>query len=423
MNEHPSGRPTAPGPDAPAPSRRRLLRLAGGALALAATGAAVTGCDGDAGGGTSGGGSAKPSVSAGKGGNKGKAGNRGDGAPEPRWQAQTTAEAMGVVQALVVADGVVIATGDPLKGYDAATGKERWSREELTVPGAQMLLGDGTLYLASGQYDGDVVGIDPATGEETWRSRLGGAYGDPRVVAVDDTQVYVIAAEVEDGELTRRNVIAAIDTASGRPVWKERRDAGTEEHGIIAAVLGRHLIYTDYRKNLTVRDTATGRQVWTHKVGEYNYQRFGVAAGLVMLADGGKLRAFDVESGKQRWALAAEEFTKFVGPTVLEGVLYVSDTNRKLFALDPASGDVMWENTGLSDREATSPWHFALSGDVLYAATELDPRGGVYALDARTGDYRWTYNDGSGELDEWFVTTAGGSVFCLHGKRLTALPA
>ncbi|MER5480748.1 PQQ-binding-like beta-propeller repeat protein [Streptomyces sp. NPDC002734] len=421
MNEHPHGRPAVSGFRASAPSRRGLLRLAGGGLALAALGGAATGCRAEDEGGTSGGGSAKPSGDAGKGNGKGKD-RPGDGAPEPRWQAETTAQAMGVVQALVVADGVVIATGDPLKGYDAATGKELWSREELTVPGAQMLLGDGTLYLASGQYDGDVVGIDPATGKETWRSRLGGDYGDPRVVAVDDTQVYVIAEVVEDGELTRRNVIAAIDTASGRPVWKERRDAGTEEHGIIAAVQGRHLVYTDYRKNVTVRDTATGQQVWTHKVGEYNYQRFGLAQGVVMLADGGRLRAFDVENGKERWTLAAEEFTKFVGPTLLDGVLYVSDTNRKLFALDPATGDVVWENTGLSEREATSPWHFALAGDVLYAATELDPRGGVYALDARTGDYLWTYNDGSGELDEWFVTTAEDGVFCLHGKRLTALP-
>ncbi|WP_257231343.1 PQQ-binding-like beta-propeller repeat protein, partial [Streptomyces sp. UH6] len=397
---------------------RALLRLAGAGLGLAALTAAA-GCraeDEDPSSGTGTAGAGKDDA---KGGGEGS--GKG-GAPRPLWQKDTTAQAMGVVHALVVADGVVIATGDPLKGFDAATGKELWSREELTVPGAQMLLGGGTLYLASGQYDGDVVGIDPATGEETWRSRLGGAYGDPRVIAVDDTQVYVIAEEVENGELTDRNVIAAIDTASGRAVWKERRDAGTEEHGIIAAARGRHLVYTDYRKNLTVRDTSTGQQVWTRKISEFNYQRFAVEGDLVILADDGKLLAVDLATGKDRWSLTADEFTKFVGPTVLDGVLYVSDTNRKLFALDPRTGDVAWENTGLSEREATSPWHFALAGDVLYAATELNDRGGVYALDVKTGDYLWTYNDGSGELDEWFVTTTGTGVFCLHGKRLTALP-
>jgi outer membrane protein assembly factor BamB len=418
MNQHLSVRPPASGGRPSAPSRRSLLRLAGGGLGLALVTGAAAGCRSE---------EVVPPASGGNSGGGAKDGGDRDGseggAPKPLWQADTTAEAMGVVHALVVADGVVIATGDPLKGYDAATGKERWSRDGLTVPGAPMLLGDGTLYLASGRYDGDVVGIDPATGKETWRSRLGGAYGDPRVVAVDGTQVYVVAEVVEDGEFTGRNVIAAIDTASGRAVWKEQRDAGTEEHGIIAAVRGRHLVYTDYRKNLTVRDTATGQQVWTRKISEFNYQRFAVEQGLVILADGGELRAVDLENGKDRWKLEADEFTRFVGPTLLDGTLYVSDTNRKLFALEPLTGDVVWENTDLTDREATSPWHFALAGDVLYAATELNERGGVYAHDVRTGKYLWKYNDGSGELDEWFVTTADEGVFCLHGKRLTALPA
>lgn len=58
----------------------------------------------------------------------------------------------------------MIASGDPLVAFDVATGKERWVLESGAVPGAPMLVGNGTLYLASGKYDGTVAGYDPASG-------------------------------------------------------------------------------------------------------------------------------------------------------------------------------------------------------------------------------------------------------------------
>ncbi|MFC5071173.1 PQQ-binding-like beta-propeller repeat protein [Kitasatospora cinereorecta] len=398
-------------------SRRQILRLAGAGLGLAVLGAGAVACGPED--------AAAPAGGATPGG----AGN-GDAfttpppgtAPEPLWQADTANTSLSGSDALAVAGGLVLVSGDPLVGRDAVSGKEKWSRTGVTTPGAALILGGGTLYLASAEYDGDLVGLDPATGKETWRSRLGDEYQQPRPIAADERHVYVLAGILEKDFSTPNNVIAAIDTGSGKVVWREQRDAGTEEYGINAAVVGGRLVYTDYRENVTVRDTATGRQVWTKKISQSNHRHFAVHEELVIVADGQRLRALELSGGKERWSLTTEEFSKFNDPHLLDGVLYASDSARGLWAVDPATGKEIWHNEDLLDT-ATQAWQFAKVNGTLYGATEFDEDGGVHAFDAATGKLRWTYNDGTGDIQQWYVAAAGKRLAVMHGKRLYALPA
>ncbi|KAA6217034.1 PQQ-binding-like beta-propeller repeat protein [Streptomyces filamentosus] len=401
-------------------SRRGVLRLAGTGLGLAALGAGAWGCgpaedpaavatpsapETAPGGGTGGDAFTTPPPGT---------------APKPLWQRPTAKGSLGA-DALAVAGDVVLVSGDPLVGRDLATGAERWRREEVAVPGAKMLVRGGTLYLASAQYDGDVVGLDPATGRETWRSRLGKRFSQPRTIAADERRVYVLAGILEKDLSVRRNVIAAIDASTGKVAWQELRDAGTEEYGITAEAVGRHLVYTDFRENVTVRDTATGRQLWTKKIGRSNSGRLAFHDGLVIVADAGRLRAFVLADGTEKWSLASEEFTRFHGIGVLDGVLYAADSGHVLRAVEPGKGTELWRTGALLD--VAYPGQFAKVGGTLYAATELDDKGGVLAFDARDGKLRWRYNDGSGALDRWYVVAAGGRLAALHGERVTVLPA
>ncbi|MFI8886458.1 PQQ-binding-like beta-propeller repeat protein [Streptomyces sp. NPDC053813] len=405
-------------------SRRRILGLAGAGLGAAVVGTGVAGCGpGEE--------PAAPGGSAMPGGDrKGGGDSKGGGfttpppgtAPEPLWKAAAANTGLAGIDALAVIGGVALVSGDPLVGRSMATGKEKWSRRGVTTPGAELIVGGGTLYLASAEYDGDVVGLDPATGKETWRSRLGKKYQQPRPIAADDRHVYVIAGILEKDFTTPNNVIAAIDTTSGRIAWREQRDAGTEEFGITAAAVDGRLVYTDYRENVTVRDTATGRQVWTKKISRSNNRRFAVHEGLVIVADGRRLRAFDLAGGEDRWSLRTEEFSSFNDPQVLDGVLYASDSVRGMWAVDPRTGKRIWHNGELLD-SATQAWQFAKVNGTLYGATEFDEDGGVHAFDAATGKLRWTYNDKSGDIQQWYVAAAADRLAVMHGKRLYALPA
>ncbi|SFX80921.1 PQQ-binding-like beta-propeller repeat protein (plasmid) [Streptomyces atratus] len=399
-------------------SRRQILRLTGTGLGLAVFGAGVVGCgpeeEADV-----------PGGSATPGGDR-----NGDTfttpppgtAPEPLWKANAANTGLAGNDALAAIGDVVLVSGDPLVGRDIVSGKEKWSRKGVTTPGAKLIVGGGTLYLASAEYDGDVVGLDPATGKETWRSRLGKKYEQPRPIAADDRHVYVLAGILEKDFTTPNNVIAAIDTTSGRIAWREQRDAGTEEFGITAAAVGGRLVYTDYRENVTVRDTATGRQLWTKKISRSNNRRFAVHEGLVIVADGRRLRAFDLVGGKERWSLRTEEFSSFNDPHVLDGVLYAADSARGMWAVDPGTGKRIWRNEDLRE-SATQAWQFAKVKGTLYGATEFDEDGGVHAFDAATGKLRWTYNDHTGDIQQWYVVAAGDRLAAMHGKRLYALPA
>ncbi|MGW7398823.1 outer membrane protein assembly factor BamB family protein [Streptomyces cyaneofuscatus] len=399
-------------------SRRRILRLAGAGLTMATLGAGLTGCEDTSE--TGGEGSIPPprTASAEDG---GKAPEDGQ-TPAPLWTKSTSAATYGDNDELVAVDGVVIASGDPLAALDGATGAERWSLPGGAIPGAPLLLGDGTLYLASGKYDGSVIGYAPASGKETWRSHLGKEYRQPRPVAVDGTQVYVIAEILEADGSSRTNVIAALNSGTGKLVWKEQRDLGTQQNGVHAAVQGRHLVYTDFKKNLTVRDTSTGRQVWTQKTTKTSYGPFAVHQDLVIVPQGQKLQAFALSDGSEKWSVEAEQFTTFREPTVLDDVLYIADSGRTLWALDPRTGKKVWQSTALKDSGAQVPRQFVRVGSTLYGATDLDKQGGIHAFDAENGALRWTFNDKSDDYHAWLVATDGKRVFALHGKKLHALP-
>jgi hypothetical protein len=412
------------------PSRRRLLRAAGSGAALAVVGAGAAACgpedvpEDDARTGAP-----KPSASegngkgSGKGSGKGTGKGKGGGAGTPLWTATVPVQDGGVNDELFALDGMALTLGDPLSAWDGATGARRWAAAGSVVPGARPLHAGGTVYLASGEYDGDVIGFAVAGGKETWRGRIGKDYDQSQPIAADGGQVYVTATVLKDGLRTHGNVIAALDSTSGRVVWKEQRDLGTEENGINAAVQGAHLVYTDFKKNLTVRDTATGHQVWTHKTTKVNYDSFAVHRDLVVVAQGGSLIAYALADGSRRWTLEGDEFGWFKVPAVIGDVLYVADGNRTLWAVDPANGKAHYKNDGLAADGGGIPVRFAKSGGTLYGATELDEGGGVHAFDAATGALRWTFNDGSRDIKEWRVAAEGRHVYALHGPKLFALPA
>ncbi|WP_137235339.1 PQQ-binding-like beta-propeller repeat protein [Streptomyces sp. BPSDS2] len=400
------------------PSRRRILRLAGVGVTVAALGAGLTGCEDELA--TGGEGSTPPPRTDSP--EEGKAPKDGE-APAPLWTKTTSAQTYGDNDELVTVDGVVIASGDPLAAFDAASGEERWSLPGGAVPGAPLLLGDGTLYLASGKYDGNVIGYVPGSGKEAWRSHLGKEYRQPRPVTVDADQVYVIAEILEPDNSSHTNVIAALNSGTGKVVWKEQRDLGTEQNGIHATVQGRYLVYTDFKKNLTVRDTATGRQVWTQKTTKTSYGPFVVHQDLVIVPQGQRLQAFALSDGSEKWSVETEKFTTFREPSLVEDVLYIADSGRTLWALQPGTGKKVWQSTALKDSGAQVPRQFVKAGGVLYGATDLDKQGGVHAFDAKTGALRWTFNDKSGDFHAWLVATDGKHVFALHGKKLHALPA
>ncbi|MGV9623342.1 protein kinase domain-containing protein [Streptomyces tendae] len=405
---------------APARSRRRVLGIAlGGAAAVAAAGGGIawaltSGDASDDAKGTPGtGSSADPADDdfttppAGV-------------APQPLWHKSAGKDSTSPRVPLLTHDGLLLVSGDPLVAYDVRTGKARWTKAGICRPGARLLFHDGKVFLADGDYEGALVAYDVKTGEEAWRSRLGKQLSVEDTIAIDDKNVYVTATDYGQSKSATeyRTAVAAVSHTTGKKTWIQHRDWGTKDYDVQGSAAGKYLVYADSNLNLTVRDTATGGQVWTRKIGdEWSWQPT-VANGLVFLP-GDELTAVDVEKGTTAWTLDPAGRRGFDNPTVVDGMLYVSDHDDGVWAVNVKTGKRNW----LCDElDVDGPESFRRVGSTLYGATGAVD-GGIVALETRTGKLRWTYTDSKATGEPWQVALAGNRLLATHGQEIYALPA
>ncbi|ANJ08859.1 protein kinase domain-containing protein [Streptomyces parvulus] len=412
------------GPDgspAPVRSRRRVLGMALGGVAVVAVGgagAAWTLSSDDGGGDTAAGapgrgGSAQPA-------DENFTTPPAGVAPQPLWHKSAAEDSTTTGVPLLTHDGLLLVSGDPLVAYDVRTGKARWTKPGICRPGAQLLFHDGKVFLADGDHDGALVAYDVMKGEEVWRSRLGKQLSVEDTIAIDDKNVYVTATDYAQARSATkyRTAVAAISHTTGKPTWIQHRDWGTKDYDVQGTVSGKYLVYADSNLNLTVRDTATGGQLWTKKIGEEWTWRPAVANGLVFLP-GDELTAVDADKGSTVWTLSPAGRRGFNNPTVIDGVLYTSDHDDGVWAVDVKTGKRTW----LCDElDVEGPETFVRAGATLYGATgALD--GGIVALDAGSGKSRWTYSDSKGVGEPWQVALSGNRLLATHGHEVYALPA
>ncbi|MEU0999279.1 serine/threonine-protein kinase [Streptomyces tibetensis] len=420
------GHPGAPGPastvatTSTVPSRRRVLGLAlGGAAAVAAAGGGTAwwlsrdGDTADGASGTNGAGSARPA------GEKFTTPPAGV-APQPLWHETAAEDSTTTDVPLLIHDGLLLISGDPLVAYDVKTSEARWSKPDVCAPGSPLLFHDGKVFLTDSGVEGVLVARDVKTGEEVWRSRLGKKLGIESTIAIDDKHVYVTATDYAQAQSATdyRTAIAAISHSTGKKVWLQHRDWGTRDYDVQGTVSGKYLVYADSNQNLTVRDTATGNQLWTQKIGDDWAWQPTVANGLVFLP-GEKLTAVDAETGRTRWTLSPEGRRGFNNPAVINGVLYVSDYDRGIWAVDVKTHRRIWL---CEDQNRGGPGTFVRVGTTLYcAAGPLS--GGVIALDAKTGTVRWTWTDDKDSGAPWQIATAGNRLLVTNGPEIYAMPA
>ncbi|GAA2641184.1 serine/threonine-protein kinase [Streptomyces vastus] len=416
--------PPAPIPAGPAPpSRRRFIGIAagGGVAGVAAAGAAtawlLTRDDGAATG---------ASAANGKGGAAEPAAENfttppAGTAPQPLWHKSVAEDSISTNLPLLTHDGLLLISGDPLVAYDVKTGKKRWSRPGVVRPNAQLLFADGKLFLADGDYDGALVALDVRTGKEAWRSRLGKNLELDATIAIDEKNVYVTVTDFSDSKSATdyRMGVAAISHTTRKTVWVQMRDWGTNNWDVEGTASGKYFVYADSKYNLTVRDTATGGQLWTKKLGDDWSWTPTVASGLVFLP-GDNLTALDAETGKRRWTLSPNGRRGFNDPTVIDGVLYVSDYDDGVWAVDVKTGRKIWLCEDPGARRA--PTTFLRAGATLYGASYKD-EGGIFALVAKTGKSRWVYNDNKDPVEPFQVAISGDRLLVTHGYEIYALPA
>ncbi|MFC4357389.1 PQQ-binding-like beta-propeller repeat protein [Halobium salinum] len=257
-------------------------------------------------------------------------------------------------------DGLLyVASGDDpsLLALDAESGDREWTFHPDSFSVTALLVDPRRPTLFAGDYEGNVYGLDPATGEVRWESEVFG------VVTQFALGIPGLAVGTEAGE------VHALYPDDGRHLWRRklpgrvRALATANGRGVFAGVFGGPTVELDTSR--------AGGTTW--RSDRWTSDSFALA-GNTLFTTGGRLTALDVRGGDRRWTGGR---TTQCGP--------------------------------------------AMAGDTVYAASETDVsgyafRGGVGVGPLRVGAKRWSHpvegrpEQGFAVADDalFFMTEGGG---------------
>jgi outer membrane protein assembly factor BamB len=137
------------------------------------------------------------------------------------------------------------------------------------------------------------------------------------------------------------------------------------------------------------------------------------------------LAAWDLSTANSRWAIpAASGGAAGFGPPAVsaDGTICSAVRNGESppHWRSTRAGDTKWRDS-FNDASCNRP---VLVGGLLLI-TSFDGITGFYAMDAATGDLRWSSLDTSSSRDEWLLAAApqAARVLALHDSTLLAVPA
>jgi outer membrane protein assembly factor BamB len=140
---------------------------------------------------------------------------------------------------------------------------------------------------------------------------------------------------------------------------------------------------------------------WSYLTGSYASSP-AVADGTVYVgSDDRKLYALNAATGHLRWSYTAGDRI-YAGPAVSGGIVYIGSDDGKLYALDAATGRLRWSFTSHYAIESTP---VVANGTVYFGGFDHK----VYALSAATGRLRWSYSAQDAVTSSPVV--AGGTVY------------
>ncbi len=219
--------------------------------------------------------------------------------------------------------------------HQAADGKVLWVRDfsdksapEETFCGSSIspLVDDGVLYMHLGDdRAGRLFAADLRTGKEKWSwEGQGPGYASPRMIEIDGQRQMMTFATTD---------LLSFEPKTGKLLWNRHYPDKWRENIVDPLVVGRRILISDF-ENGTL-------SLWPKKTSE----------GWVV---------------KEHWH--NKELTQRMASPVTDGEIVFGFSDKRkgqLFALDPASGKVLWEDEGRGGRNAV----LNLSGEWLLVST------------------------------------------------------
>lgn len=304
----------------------------------------------------------------------------------------------------------------------------KWTRVASQVE-TNPFVTDGVVYITTNDQ---IYALDATTGKTKWQVHAPGAGYLVSSPAVAEGLLYVGATSGHNSATRISTVTAyALDIQTGATRWQHdiahdrSEDAANPvaADGLVYFGTGwEDLTCCEFAGNgghIVALDGKTGQLVWqVDTTGNYGSggmptTTFGVAQGLLYrgVGYGGpnrpdkQIHAQDGKTGKEVWAVAADEYFPFVAP---DGALY-SQARKKLVSWDGKTGQERWRWKADPPRDFLSDP--LVAGDTVYVVgnegrsfcfeAPCPPSQNhtdiLYALDAATGKPRWQQEIAGGD--------------------------
>jgi outer membrane protein assembly factor BamB len=243
-----------------------------------------------------------------------------------------------------IADGTVyLATNGAAIALDAATGRERWRLvSDLTegyrsLAGIDVMAGPGVAYFAHGPT---LFSVDPVSGDTRWSHVVDGNFA---------------ASPEIDGDhvlISNGNGVDALLAATGELVWRREPDGdNATELGVAHGIA----FLTVNVGGVVALDTPTGAVRWQAPVGSGD--RAGAEADRPVVVDDAvivrgrdeQLHAFEITDGTLRWSLpdrtkggGTAKVAPFAFRDSTGGLVYTGDDRGRVYAFEVATGTQRW---------------------------------------------------------------------------------
>lgn len=228
-----------------------------------------------------------------------------------------------------------------LFGLDQATGEQKWTAKLSGAILSPSLIQSGRVITIAN--DGTVFAHDTVTGQQVWAYKLPNVQfslrGQPAPVRLDDRTVLIGSANA---------YVYALDIISGVPRFQRRvaiSDGRSDIQRLIdvvgdPVVAGQFLVTTSFQGQVTVTDLASQRVVWSEDASSTNSAEVAEDKVFVTTTDG-KLNAYSLATGELVWQNEELLNRQLSNPVMLGQNLVVGDLDGVLHLISPASGKLI----------------------------------------------------------------------------------
>lgn len=222
-----------------------------------------------------------------------------------------------------VTGSLAIATGQPLTAYDLETGKRIWESSEGKI--LNIFGGDENGVVGDGE-GGSVVCLDAKTGKKKW-TLPGKGIHTIKGIRVLGGSVFVFRDSVTEVSLKTGKVVAEfafvgtdvrlLDDAV--VILRPQAFAVFDRMGVVRWTKeGAQLLDADAARcvafaagRVFVASMKDGRELWSRKLKMERKVRAVRVSGIVVVCDGDRAAALDVETGSQMWTLQIQSAFEF----------------------------------------------------------------------------------------------------------------